>query len=86
MSIGYGQDYVGSCINIASRLQKLGQLAFAFKRTGLDPSQCFGKRLAKQFLTKRVNIRGIGDDKLIVVEKKDYEELSSREKKKFREP
>jgi hypothetical protein len=86
MSIGNGQDYVGSCINIASRLQKIGKLAFAFKRTGLDPVQCFDKRMAKYFVTKRVNIRGIGDDRLIVIEQKDYEALPIREKRQFRDP
>jgi len=86
MSIGYDKDYVGSCINIASRLQKLGQLSFAFKRTGLDPQLCFSKSNARQFVTKRVNIRGIGEDKLIVVGRKDYEGLPANEKKRFHEP
>jgi hypothetical protein len=42
--------------------------------------------MAKFFLTKRVNIRGIGEDKLIVIEKKDYDALPLREKRKFRDP
>lgn len=87
MSIGYGQDYVGSCINIASRLQKVGQLGFAFKRTGLDPQQCFlNKRHVRQFVTKRINIRGIGEEKLIVVEKEEFEGLPVKEKRKFHDP
>ena len=86
MSISNGQDYVGSCINIAARLQKIGKLGFAFKRTGLDPTKCFNKSDAKHLLIKKVNIRGIGDDKLIVVLRKEYEELTSREKSKFRDP
>ena len=36
ISVGDGNDYVGSCINIAARLQKLGQLSFAISRRGFD--------------------------------------------------
>ena len=37
-SIGNGSDFVGPCINVASRLQKLGdgQFSFAFTKEGLD--------------------------------------------------
>jgi hypothetical protein len=37
-SIANGQDYTGLCINIASRLQKLGEgaFSFAFAKGGLD--------------------------------------------------
>ena len=39
ISIGGGRDYVGSCINIASRLQKLSDLTFCFfKRKGSEES------------------------------------------------
>jgi class 3 adenylate cyclase len=86
MSVGESLDYVGSCINAAARLQKLSQLAFAFKRSGLDPEECFGKRYSKLFVVKRVNVRGIGDDKLVVVEKADLDTLSSKERSKFKDP
>ena len=32
-SVGDGNDYVGSCINMASRMQKLPGIGFAFNRT-----------------------------------------------------
>lgn len=86
MSVGQDLDYVGSCINAAARLQKLNQLAFAFNRSGLDPDECFIKREAKVFVTKRVDIRGIGDNKLVVVEKKEFDGLPASEKKKFKDP
>lgn len=35
-SIGNGEDFVGPCINLASRLQKLSSLTFAFSRKGFD--------------------------------------------------
>lgn len=36
LSIGNGRDYVGPCINIASRLQKLHGLSFCFQKRGFD--------------------------------------------------
>ena len=86
MSVGQDLDYVGSCINAAARLQKLNQLAFAFNRSGLDPDECFLKREAKYFVTKRVDVRGIGNNKLVVVEKKEFDGLPANEKKKFKDP
>src|SRR5688500_12976227 len=35
-SVGNGQDYVGSCINMTARLQKLPGLTFAFNRRGFN--------------------------------------------------
>ncbi len=86
MSVGERLDYVGSCINAAARLQKLSLLAFAFKRSGRDPDECFGKAHSKHFVVKRVNVRGIGDDKLVVLEKTDFANLPIKERKKFKDP
>jgi class 3 adenylate cyclase len=35
-SVGNGNDFVGPCINLSSRLQKLYSLSFAFSRNGID--------------------------------------------------
>ncbi|MBO0934836.1 hypothetical protein [Fibrella aquatilis] len=35
-SVGNGQDFVGPCINMASRLQKIESLSFCFARRGID--------------------------------------------------
>jgi len=35
-SVGNGEDYVGPCINFASRLQKLPGITFAFSNRGID--------------------------------------------------
>jgi len=43
LSIGDNNDFVGPCINMASRLQKLGSLSFAISRRGFNPKECFEK-------------------------------------------
>ena len=42
IAIGNKDDYVGSCINYASRLQKLSKLSIAISRRGFNPNDCFG--------------------------------------------
>ena len=86
ISVGNGQDFVGPCINIASRLQKLGQLGFCVARKGINPSSCFRRQQAKRFMTKQVGIRGIGEEELVVVLQKEFENLPAKEKKLFSDP
>ena len=83
LSIGDGNDYVGPCINMASRLQKLGSLSFAASRRGFDPAKCFPLR-AKEYVVKTTTIRGIGEDELIVVRKDQFDDLAANEKRLFR--
>ena len=82
-SVGDGNDFVGPCINMASRLQKLGSLPFAFSRRGFDPEKCFGASVRKRLLTLNAKVRGVGEDERIVVFKEDYDSLSPKEKKLF---
>jgi class 3 adenylate cyclase len=42
IAIGNGNDYVGACINVAARLQKLSSLSFAFSRRSFDLETQFG--------------------------------------------
>lgn len=86
IAIGGGQDFVGSCINIASQLQKVSQLSFAFPRKGFNPQECFSSTWQSQFVPKKILVRGIGEDELIFICKKEYEALSKDEKKFFRNP
>jgi hypothetical protein len=74
-SVGNGEDYVGSCINMAARLQKLHGLRFAFARRGFDPESQWDKTTMENWLLKAVEIRGIGDRELIYVRNKDFESL-----------
>lgn len=86
IAIGGGQDFVGSCINVASRLQKVSQLSFAFPRKGFNPKECFSSTWNAQFVPKRVLIRGIGENELVLVSSKEYEALPEEEKKFFKDP
>lgn len=84
-SVGDGEDYVGPCINIASRLQKLSNLGFCFSKRGIDFDEGMAKETAQKYMVKSVSIRGIGGDELVVVRKPDFEKLSKRDKAVFKD-
>jgi len=87
ISIGDGNDYVGSCINIASRLQKLSQLTFAISRRGFDISQAPTGSLGwKEFILKKVELRGIGSGELVYIKRKEFRRLTPNERKLFKNP
>lgn len=85
-SVGNGEDYVGPCINIASRLQKLSLLTFCVSRRGFDFEKNMHKDVAPQFMIKSVSLAGIGENELVWVRKKEFDKLPDEEKKLFREP
>ncbi len=74
-SVGNGNDYVGACINMSARLQKLHSLSFCFSRRGLDPLK-MEEGYKSIFITKKVNIRGIGENELVCFRKDEYNNLS----------
>ena len=82
-SVGNGDDYVGSCINMAARLEKLNGLRFAFARRGFDPETQWDQATLDNWLLKSISIRGIGEHELIYTRKKDFESLSKEDKMNF---
>lgn len=84
-SVGSGQDYVGPCINIASRLQKLSLLTFCVSRTGFDFEKYRAKETARNYVLKSVSLVGIGDKELVWVRKVEFDRLPTKEKKLLRE-
>ena len=64
--VGNGKDFVGPCINVASRLQKLGPYSFAFSRRGFDLRH-FHEVWKGRFVPQKVQIRGVGDEELVFV-------------------
>jgi class 3 adenylate cyclase len=84
-SVGNGEDYVGPCINIASRLQKLSNIGFCFSKRGIDFEEGMAEETAKNYMVKIVSIRGIGKGELVVVRKPDFEKLSKRDKSIFKD-
>jgi len=85
-SVGNGEDYVGPCINIASRLQKLSLLTFCVSRRGFDFEKNMHKDTAPQFVIKSVSLRGIGEDELVWILKKEFDNLPQEEKALFKNP
>ena len=83
ISIGNNQDYVGSCINIASRLQKLSLLSFAVSKRGIDFEREPPPYWVEDFELVMTSLRGIGDNELVYVLKKEFNALSEKYKAFF---
>ncbi len=88
ISIGGGADYVGSCINVAARLQKMGNLSFAISRRGFDLGESPDTEGSlRSFLTlKRTAIRSIGRQELVYIRKDEFESLSREDQRDFSDP
>ena len=86
ITIGGGKDFVGPCINVASRLQKVSQLSFAFSRKGFSNEECFGKVWRDQFIQKRIAVRGVSKDELVCICRDEFENLPDEEKAFFNAP
>jgi hypothetical protein len=85
-SVGNGEDYVGSCINVATRLQKLVGLPIAFGRRGFEPEERWEPSDVKRWILKKVSIRGIGDGELVYVRKLDLKRLPPEDQELFKDP
>lgn len=84
ISVGNGEDYVGPCINIASRLQKLSLLRFCVCRRGFNFEKDMHENVAPQFVIKSVSLPGVGESELVYVLKKEFDKLPEKEKELFR--
>lgn len=85
LSVGNGEDYVGPCINVASRLQKLSLLTFCVSRRGFDFTK-HNEASLKLYAVKSVSLPGIGENELVWVRKKEFDGLPEKEKELFRSP
>jgi hypothetical protein len=83
-SVGNGNDFVGPCINMSARLQKLNSLPFCFSRRGLNPD--VNPNMKEKVITMKTEIRGIGSDELVCMMKIEYDALSEIDKAKFSQP
>lgn len=82
-SVGNGNDFVGPCINMSARLQKLNSLTFCFSRRGINPEE-MGPGYKTRFVVKKVDIRGIGEEELVCFSKIEFDKLDEQEKSKFK--
>ena len=85
-SVGNGEDYVGPCINIAARLQKLSSLRFCVSRRGFDFEKDMPEDTSEKYILKSVSLRGIGEDELVWVRKEEFYLLPDEEKASFKNP
>jgi hypothetical protein len=84
-SVGDGNDFVGSCINLAARLQKLDNLHFAFSRRGFDPEEKWTRHMT-DWVEKIVNINGTESGELVYIRKSEFDDLIDEDKRSFRDP
>jgi hypothetical protein len=85
ISLGGGSDFVGSCINVASRMQKMSELNLAFPRRGFDPKRCFTSAAKSLFILKKASVRGIEGRQLIMISKEEFQKLPMRRKADFQD-
>ena len=85
-SVGNGNDFVGSSINMAARLEKIPGATFAVNARGfkLDDPKATGF-FKTTLIVKKMAIRGIGDGELIALIKSEYENMKASDKKHFRD-
>jgi class 3 adenylate cyclase len=85
-SVGNGNDFVGSCINMAARIQKLPGARFAFNRRGFDFDDSTNRFFKERVIVRKVSIRGIGENELIGIRKSEFDEMGPDDKALFRDP
>ncbi len=83
-TVGNGNDYVGHCINNASRLSNLGPLSFCFPHRGFQVRDHMSVEYSRLFIPKYLSIRGVGENELVWVVKDEFDRLPERNKGLFR--
>ncbi|OGO00046.1 MAG: hypothetical protein A2Y90_03520 [Chloroflexi bacterium RBG_13_52_12] len=82
--IGEGHDYVGHCINNASRLSHQGPLTFCFPHRGFQVKEYMPEDYARLFVPKYISIRGVGENELVWVVKEEFERLPEKNRMQYR--
>jgi hypothetical protein len=83
-SIGNDKEYVGHCINNASRLSRLGSLSFCFPHRGFQVREHMPVEYRALFVPKYASIRGVGENELVWVVKDEYNNLTPKNREMFR--
>jgi class 3 adenylate cyclase len=83
-TIGDGKDFVGHCINNASRLSHLESLTFCFPHRGFPVREFLPAEDLRLFVPKYVSIRGVGNSELVWIVREEFERLPERERAFFR--
>jgi len=85
-SVGNAEDYVGPCINIASRLQKLNSLNFCVSRKGFNFEKDMVKEYLETYSLKTIALRGIENNQLIWCRKKELNKIPKEDLSLFSDP
>lgn len=87
-SVGDGDDFVGPCINIAARLQKIGSnIQWCVAARGFDRgSLLHNDSNQRNIMAMNVPVRGVGDAELVYLLKDEFERLPEAERSLFCEP
>jgi class 3 adenylate cyclase len=84
-SVGGGRDYVGHCMNHASRLAHLG-LSFCFPHRGFQIREHLPPQYLQLFAPRMVSVRGVGENDLVWVVKEELERMPPENRVIFRNP
>jgi class 3 adenylate cyclase len=84
-SVGGGKDYVGHCVNTASRLAHLG-VSFCFPHRGFQIRDFMPPKYRQIFIPKLVPIRGVSDNELVWLVRDEFDHLPPGVKSMFRDP
>ncbi|MFC1901568.1 hypothetical protein ACFLX3_01380 [Chloroflexota bacterium] len=85
-SVGNGRDYVGHCINNASRLVQLRVLSFCFPHRGFPVQEYMPTEHFRLFVQKCLPIRGVGEEELVWVAKEEFDNLPEESQGLFSDP
>lgn len=84
-TIGNGNDFVGHCINNASRLSHLNNLTFCFPHRGFPVREYLPPDYLQRFVPKHVSVRGVGDNELVWVVKREFDALPDKDKADYKD-
>ena len=83
-TVGDSKDFVGHCINNASRLSHLESLTFCFPHRGFPVREYIPAEELRLFVPKYVSIRGVGDNELVWVIREEFVRLNEKQQSLFR--
>jgi len=85
VSLGQGKEYVGQCINLASRLVKQIRLSFVISQKGIKLERhMYCGNPNEAIVKKKLKIDGIGTE-IVYILKKEFDALPEKQKIKFKD-
>jgi class 3 adenylate cyclase len=85
VSFGGGEDYVGPCLNLASRLAKERKLSLVIAHQGTNLRKNMHRVNPEDFVQKYMKIDGIEKEEHVYLLKKEFDALPEKEKRKFKD-